>query len=74
MKCTTGVIAVSMLVTAVAHAAIVPAQRPPAGRQLQLKTVRLRVARDSIQVVFALDGPARYKSTRSAQPLRMCSA
>ena len=72
MKCTTGVIAVSMLVNAVAHAAIAPAQRPPAvGRQSQLKTVRLRAARDSIQVVFALDGPARYKSTRSAQPSRI---
>ena len=72
MKRVPSVIAVGILITSVAHAADAPVQRlSTAGRGSQLKAVRLRSAGDSVQVVFVVDGAARYKSTRSAQPPRI---
>jgi hypothetical protein len=71
MKQVTGIVAASVLVAAVAHAS--PAQSRPAAtaRRSQLRAVRVQPARDSIQIVFVLDGPARYKSARSARPPRI---
>ncbi len=52
----------------------VDAAAPPApvGRMpSQLKSVRLRPADGSIQIIFGLSGPVRYKATRTAEPGRI---
>ena len=73
MKYLAGVAAaVCLVVVTPAHAATPPAHRPPmAGTHSQLKAVRLRPARDSIRIVFVVQGPIRYASTRTARPARI---
>ena len=71
MKKLTGVFAAAIVVTSFAHAATPPVRPAASGRRLQLRAVRVRPMGDSIQVAFVLDGPARYKLTRTVQPARI---
>ncbi len=73
MKHIAGVaVAVCLVIVTPARAATPPAhRRPTAGTRSQLKAVRLRPARDSIRIVFAVQGPIRYVSRRTAQPARI---
>src|SRR5207247_5373644 len=72
MRQVIGLLAISTLITVGADAANAPPRRPQAtARRSQLSGVRLRPARDGIQVLLVLNGPAAYKSTRSAQPPRI---
>ena len=72
MKYIVGVaVAVCLVVVTPAHAATPQARRPPlAGTRSQLKAVRLRPARDSIRIVFVVEGPIRYES-RTGGPARI---
>ena len=72
MKYIVGVaVAVCLVVVTPAHAATPQARRPPlAGTRSQLTAVRLRPARDSIRIVFVVQGPIRYES-RTGGPARI---
>jgi hypothetical protein len=70
MRPVIGFLTISML-TAGVDAASAQARLPPTARRSQLRAVRIRPARDGVQVVFVLDGRPAYKSTRSAQPPRI---
>src|SRR6266849_4888581 len=65
-------VAVCLVIVTPARAATPAAhRRPTAGTRSQLKAVRLRPGRDSIRIVFAVQGPIRYVSRRAAQPARI---
>jgi Domain of unknown function (DUF5916)/AMIN domain len=68
----TGLIA-GVIIGAAAHAAAEQTHRAAGAtaRRAQLKAVRVRAARDSVQVTLVFDGPARYKASRTAQPPRI---
>src|SRR5712664_3895716 len=73
MKHIAGVaVAVCLVVVTPAHAATPPVhRRPTAGTRSELKAVRVRPARDSIRIVFVVQGPIRYVSRRTAGPARI---
>src|SRR5260370_1808880 len=70
MKHIAGVaVAICLVVVTPALAATPPAhRRPTAGTRSELKAVRLRPAGDSVRIVFVVQAPIHYVSTRTAPP------
>jgi hypothetical protein len=67
-----GILTLVLFVATTVIDAAAAAPPAPVGRiPSQLKSVRLRPADGSIQIVFVLSGPVRYKATRTAEPARI---